>query len=407
MAHREARLFELWSKNKKSSYTNTFWFIGLMLAVALGYLAGTYHYQIEAAIGPAFGYKAHSGTLDLTSLQQTYNALAANYDGKLDTNKLIQNANRGLVEGAGDEYTIYMSPNESTEYSNNLSGKIGGGIGAEVGLKNEKITILRTISGNPAEKAGLMANDTVTAINSQSTAGMTVDKAVGLIRGEAGTTVKLTIQREGETKDYTITRDIVNNPSVESKIDGSVGIMTISRFDEETGNLARAAALKFKNQGVKSVIMDLRGNGGGYVTAAVDVAGLWLDNKVVMTERSGGIIKSTKRTGSDAVLSGLPTAILVNGSSASASEIVSGALQDHGAAKLVGEKTFGKGSMQELIKLDGNAELKVTIGRWYTPKGRNIAKEGIKPDVSVGLTQDNVNKGIDPQMERAKQLLNA
>jgi len=212
----------------KKHLSNNMWFIAIAFTAALGYVAGVYHYQIEAAIGPVFGYKTHSGSIDLSSLQQTYNKLAANYDGKLDTNQLIQGANRGLVDAAGDAYTVYMSPQESTNFDKSLSGDIGGGIGAEIGIKNSKITIIRTLAGNPAEKAGLMSSDTILSVNDQSTSGWTVDKTVGLIRGEDGTTVKLTIQRGLEIKDYTITRSIINNPSVESSISDGVGILTIT-----------------------------------------------------------------------------------------------------------------------------------------------------------------------------------
>jgi len=380
-------------------------FIMIALTAALGYAAGTFHYQIEAAIGPVFGIKAHSGLIDLSSLQQTYNNLAANFDGKLDTTALIQGANRGLVAAAGDQYTTYFSPSEAVDFNNTLSGNIGGGIGAEVGIKNNKITIIRPIKDNPAIKAGLKANDIVVDINGQSTSGWTVDKAVSQIRGEAGTTVKLTIQRGTQILDFTITREIVNNPSVDSSITDGIGTMTISRFDAETGDLAKVAAQDFVKHNVKSVILDLRGNGGGYVSAAVDVAGLWLDNKTIVTERTGTIIKDKLTSGSDAILAGKPTIVLVDGGTASASEIVSGALQDYKAAKLVGEKTFGKGSVQLPIALNGGAELKVTVAKWYTPDGKNINQQGITPDYIVGLTQANIDKGVDPQLDKAKSLL--
>lgn len=389
----------------KKRLSANLWLVVVAVAVAIGYVAGVYHYQIEAAIGPVFGYNAHSGSIDLNTLQQTYNKLAASYDGKLDVTKLIQGANKGLVDAAGDTYTIYMTPQEATDYNNGLSGNIGGGIGAEIGLRNDKISIIRTLSDNPAEKAGLAANDIILSINDQSTSGWSVDKAVSLIRGEVGTTVKLTIQRGEEIKNYTITRATINNPSVESSVTDGIGVLKISRFDSETGNLARAAAQSFIKQGVKSVILDLRGNGGGYVNSAGDVAGLWLDNKIVVTERNGVSVKATIRTGSEAILAGKPTVVLVNGATASASEIVSGALQDYHTAKLVGEKTFGKGSVQELIPLEGGSQLKVTVAKWYTPNGKNITKNGITPDVTVDLVQADIDKGVDPQLNKAKSLL--
>ncbi|MEI6850479.1 MAG: S41 family peptidase [Candidatus Saccharibacteria bacterium] len=392
-------------KHIKKNYTYSLWIVSIAVSILVSYIAGMYHFQIEAAIGPVFGYKAHSGNIDLSSLQQTYNQLAANFDGKLDTQLLIQGANRGLVDAAGDTYTTYMDPKEAAEYNKVLSGNIGAGIGAEIGMRNDRVTIIRTLKNNPAEKVGLQANDTILNINEQSTSGMSVDQAVSKIKGEDGTTVKLTIQRGSEVKDYTITRAVINNPSVESSVKDGIGNLVVSRFDEETGSLVRTAAQDFKNQAVKGVILDLRGNGGGYVSSAKDVAGLWLDNKIVTTERNGKVIKTTVKTGNNALLSGIPTVVLVNGGSASASEIVAGALQDYHVAKLVGEKTFGKGTAQELITLNDGAVLKVTVARWYTPNGKNITNSGISPDVTIGLTQSDVDYGVDPQYDAAVKLL--
>ena len=338
-------------------------------------------------------------------MQQTYNELVANYDGKLDTTTLIQGANRGLVDAAGDNYTLYMSPQEATAYDNGLTGNIGGGIGAVIGIKNNLITIMSVLDNNPAKEAGLIANDIITKINDQLTTGYTVDKAVSIMRGEEGTTVKLTILRAGETKDYTITRAIINNPSVISSVSNGLGTLTISRFDTETGNLARIAAQDFKKQGVKAIIFDLRNNQGGYVDAARDVAGLWLNNKIIVTERTGDTIKSTVKSGSNALLAGIPTVVLVNGETASASEIVAGALQDYKVATIVGENTFGKGSVQKLISLNGGAELKVTTARWYTPNGKNITSCGITPNTVANLTHTDVYNGIDPQCNAAKKIL--
>lgn len=392
-------------RSRKHPITPTVLFIIVALTAGLGYVAGTFHYQIEAAIGPVFGYNAHSGSIDLSSLQQTYNDLAANYDGKLDMKLLIQGANRGMVAAAGDTYTMYMSPSETTSYNDGLEGNIGGGIGAVIGIKNSQVTIMSVLDNNPAKKAGLMANDAILKVNDQSTTGWTVEQTVGIVRGDEGTTVKLTILRNGETKDYTVTRAIISNPSVISSVTDGIGTMTISRFDEATGNLARVAASDFKKQGVKAVILDLRNNPGGYVSSAVDIVELWLDDQIVVTERTGTTIKDTLRSGNNAILVGIPTVVLVNNASASASEIVAGALQDHKAAKLIGEITFGKGSVQQLILLDGGAQLKVTTARWYTPNGKNINQNGITPDSTINLSQSDIDNSIDPQVNEAIKLL--
>ena len=392
-------------RHAKKHISSALLFIIIAFTTVLGYVAGTYNYQIMAAIGPVFGYKAHSGSIDLSSVQETYNKLAANYDGTIDNTLLIQGASRGLVDAVGDAYTVYMSPQETIDFDNNLSGNIGGGIGALIGIKNGRTTIMSTLKDNPAIKAGLMADDTILKVNDESTVGWTVSKAVSLIRGDEGTTIKLNIQRGDEIKDYTITRAIINNPSVISSVTDGIGTMAISRFDDETGNLARTAALDFKKQDVKAVVLDLRGNNGGRVATAVDVASLWLDNKVIVTERTGDTVKATLKSGDNALLVDIPTVVLVDGGTASASEIVAGALQEHHVAKLVGERTFGKGNVQQPIQLGGGAQLKVTIARWYTPDGKNITAEGIAPDTTVGFTQADFDGGVDPQFNAAKQVL--
>ena len=212
------------------------------------------------------------------------------------------------------------------------------------------------------------------------------------------------MQRGEEQKEFTITRAEVTDASVRWSIDNGIGTMTMSRFDDDTGRLATQAATEFKAQGVKGVVLDLRGNGGGYLSAAVDVAGIWLDNKVVVTEKANGKVTGTEKTGSNALLGGMKTVVLVNGASASASEIVAGALQDHKAATIVGEKTFGKGTVQKVVNLLDGRLLKVTIARWYTPNGKNITKEGISPDTKVELTSEDANAGRDPQLDMAEGL---
>lgn len=394
---------------KKRSHKHispAFMFIVVAFSIAAGYLIGVYNYQIISAIGPIFGQKSFQGNIDLSTVQETYYKLASNFDGKLDMDKLIQGASRGLVEAAGDDYTIYMDPNEAKDFNNALSGNIGAGIGAEIGKKNNKIIIVRALKDNPAEKVGLNANDIILSVNDESTTNWTVDDTVDHIRGDEGTTVKIIIQRGDEIKEFTITRQIINNPSVEYSVSNGIGILTIYRFDNETGSLAKIAAKSFIKESVKGIIVDLRGNGGGFVDAAKEVAGLWLDKKVVVVEKSGKIVTETVITDSDAIIANIPTVVLVNSGTASASEIVAGALQEYGKAKLVGEKTFGKGSVQKTLDLSGGSLLKVTIAKWYTPNGRNINKEGILPDIEAELTQSDIDNSIDPQMNAAIKALN-
>lgn len=386
---------------KKWSFAPGTFVLILALASFVGYAAGTRNDQIVSTVAPIIGLKVEAGTLDLSSVQTTFRQLKLNYDGTIDTNALVQGASRGLVAAAGDEYTVYMDRKEAEEFNKDLTGNIGGGIGAEIGSRNKRPTVLRTLPDTPAAQSGLKAGDVVYGVNDESAQAWTVDETVNKIRGEIGTTVKLTVGRGADVKEFTITRAKITAPSVESKIDGDIGILELNRFDDTTSNEARKAAQDFKNKGVKAVVLDLRGNGGGLLSSAQDIAGLWLNNKVAVVEKSKGKVVEELRTGSNAILDGIPTVVLVNQSSASASEIVAGALKDHGAATLIGEKTYGKGSVQRLVDLPSGSVLKVTVASWYTPKGKNINKQGISPNKKVELSADDANAGRDPQMAAA------
>lgn len=392
-------------EKQKKGITKTIYFLSIAVAVLVGFVGGTRSNEILAVIGPIFGMKVETGTLDLASLQKTYQALKANFDGEVESGKLIDGANHGLVASLGDPYTAYMTADEAAEFQKDLTGDVGAGIGAEIGVRKDQPTILRVLPNHPAEKAGLQSGDVIAAINDEASLALTADEAAGKIRGEAGTTVKVVILRGDETLDFTITREKINNPSVSSEVKDGVGVLTITRFDDQTASLARQAAREFKNQNVRGVVLDLRGNGGGYLTAAQDVAGLWLKDKVVVSERTGGRVTDELKSGGDPILESVPTVVLVNGASASASEIVAGALQDYGVASLVGEKTFGKGTVQKLLDLGDNTMLKVTVARWYTPNGKNISEEGIKPDKEATLTAEDVDAGKDPQLEAALGVL--
>lgn len=380
-------------------------FLAIALATVIGFVAGTRSNELLAVAGPLLGFKIETGTLDLSSVQKTYQELKANYDGVLDEQKLVEGASRGLVAAAGDQYTVYMDTKEVEEFEKDLSGEIGGGVGAEIGVRNERPTIIRVLPGNPAERAGIKAGDIIASVNDQAAATWNAEKAASEVRGEVGSTVKLGLIRDGELKEFTITRQLVSNPSVQSSVENGLGILIISRFDDKTANLARQAAESFRRQSVKGIILDVRGNGGGYLTAAQDVASLWLKDKIIVSERANGTVVEELKTQGNAILEGMPTVVLINGSSASASEIVAGALQDYKAATLIGEKTYGKGTVQRLLDLGAGTKLKVTVAKWYTPHGKNITKEGISPDEGVELTAKDMDAGRDPQLEAARRHL--
>ena len=380
-------------------------FFSLAVVLVGGVLIGMYRYEIYAAVAPTLGIKASSETIDTELLQQSYRELLANYDGDLDRKALMYGAARGMVEAAGDEYTVFFDPKEAEQFDSDMSGSIGGGIGAQIGVRSDRVTLVKIIEGTPAERSGLLAGDAVLEINGQSTKGYTTEQAVEKIRGEIGTTVKLQIDRGGEVKDFSITREEITSPSVTKEVKDNVGIITISRFDQDTPSLVRKAAEQFKQDKVRGVVLDMRGNPGGYLTAAKDVAGVWLDRKVVVVEKEGDKVVETLKSGGNPVLNVMDTVVLIDSGSASASEIVAGALKDHGAATIMGETSFGKGSVQRIVTLQNGAMLKVTVARWYTPNGKNITKSGITPDEKVSITEKQLRDGDDVQMKAALEHL--
>lgn len=381
----------------------TLFVVSAIIALA-SFTVGTRSESLYNLAAPLFGQKAVTDELDLTSVQEAYRVLARNYDGSLDTGALIDGASRGMVAAAGDDYTTFMSADEAADFDNELSGKLSG-IGAEIGVRNDQPTILRLLENSPAAQSGLKPLDVVVAVDSTSTDGFDAAKTAEMIRGEEGTTVKLTVSRDGTIKEFTLTRAQVSDTSVTSSTEGDVGVIKIRRFDEDTADLTRRAAEQLKTANVKGVVLDLRDNGGGYLEQAQKVAGVWLDDQLVVTERKNN--QETDRLNSlgDPILSDMKTVVLVNGSSASASEIVAGALRDHNKATLIGEKTFGKGTVQQVINLSEGRQLKVTIARWFTPEGVNLSENGLEPSKKVELTAEDMNNGKDPQLDAAKSAL--
>ena len=380
------------------------WFLTLIIVAIVSFVAGARSDALFANVASVFGVRTSNKTIDLSSVQKTYQELIANYDGKLDTQKLIYGANRGLVEAAGDPHTLYMDPDEAKEFDKSLSGQIGGGIGAEIGLRNNKPTIIKPLENSPAQKAGIKAGEVIVKVNDEASSDWSVEKVVSKIRGEVGTSVKLTLLSDGQTREVSVVRQNIVSPAVESEIDGEIGILKVNRFGDDTVSLSRKYASEFVEKGVKKVILDLRNNPGGTVGAAQGLLGIWLDNQIAMTERRGSEIVKTLRTTGTPILGNMKTVVLINGNSASASEITAGALREYGKATLVGQKSYGKGSVQIVLGLPGGSQMKVTEARWYTPKGKNIDKTGIEPDVKVDLSSDDVNNNVDPQMDKAKSL---
>jgi carboxyl-terminal processing protease len=346
--------------------------------------------------------------LDYASVERLYDLLKANYDGKLDEQALLDGLKSGLAQATGDPYTQYFNPKEAEEFNAELSGSFTG-IGAELGQDDDgNLIIVAPIEGFPASKAGLRAQDLIVSIDDDSTNGMTINEAVTRIRGPKDTKVTLKVLRnKSQDLSFTITRADIKMPSVEWEVlDGKIGYIKINQFSDDTGTLTSRAAQEFLSAGVKGVLLDMRDNPGGRLDAAVKVSGLWLPaGKTVLQEKQGGVVVDTYTASGDAVLQDLPTVVLVNKGSASASEIVAGALRDNNVATLYGEKTYGKGSVQKISPLAGGGEVKVTVARWYRPNGENIDKKGIKPDKEITLSDEDLKAERDPQKDEAIKYL--
>ena len=367
------------------------------------------------------GYKPVSGLpedLQYEDIEKVYDQLRTNYDGKLSEGQIKEGLKKGLARSTGDPYTEYYTAKQAKEFSSQLSNTFSG-IGAELGKdKDDNIIIVSPIAGFPAEKAGLKPQDIIVTVDGKSTTGLAIDEAVSKIRGPKGTDVKLQVVRDKkESLEFKITRDTIKIESVKQEIlDGNIGYISISNFSDDTAQLVTTAAEDFKSKNVKGIILDLRGNPGGLLDSSVDVSGIWLPSgKVVLQEkRDGKVVISTEKSAGPATLDGIPTVVLINEGSASASEIVAGALRDNKAAHLIGVKTYGKGVVQQTICIGGtrqadgscsNEMLKVTVASWYTPSGKSINHEGIKPDQEVKPGKDDTRGGPDAQKDAAIKYL--
>lgn len=373
--------------------------------LVLGFAGGSRIDDIRNLIAPVFGLKKVE-RIDFSNVEKTYQALASNFDGEIDKRKIIDGASKGLVEAVGDKYTEYMTSKEAEEFNKSLSGDVGTGIGVELAKDGDSVKVVRVLAKNPAESAGILAGDVISKVNGEDVSKENTSEISKKIRGDAGTTVKIGVVRGNEKKEFSVTRAKIENPSVELTKKDGVATLSIYRFDSETGVLAKKYAEEIKNEGISKVILDLRGNGGGYVQTAKTVASLWLEkNALIVSEKTGlKTVEEIRATG-DNPLKGIKTVILLDGSSASASEIVAGALKEHKAAQIVGEKSYGKGSVQTTIDMPNGALLKVTIAKWFTPSGKNISNNGISPDIKVSAPKGESYLLNDIQKNKALEIL--
>jgi len=347
--------------------------------------------------------------VDFSTFWEVWDTLNTTYLNKKDLSgkKLVEGAISGLVEAAGDPYTSYYDPEANEAFNNELSG-VFEGVGIELGIKNNKLVVIAPLEDSPASKAGIKAGDKIVLIDDQDASKFNIAEAVKLIRGKAGTKVKLTVVRDNNSKpqNFDLTRAKITIKSVKAEIKEGIEIVTINRFGDSTKTEWDKAVNKIKIDGAKKIVIDLRNNPGGRLDTAMYVAGDFLSkgSVVVLQEgQNGGIDKLTSK--SDGRLIGLETVVLINKGSASASEIVAGALQDYKKATIVGETSFGKGTIQSVIDLKDKSSLHITVAKWLTPNGNWVHNKGLKPDIEVKSNEEDNSSDKDIQLAKALEFL--
>lgn len=386
--------------------------LGLIGAYSLGVQSG--QNNAVSANTPQSSSATSSEVLDLKpfwkaleTLNSRFVSTTASSSVPSDKDK-VWGAIEGLTASYGDPYTIFFPPKETSAFQEEVRGNFEG-VGMEIAIKDKVLTVVAPLKGTPAERAGIKAGDQVLKIDKLYTGGMTVEEAIKHIRGPRGTIVTLVIKRNGGIEDIKVTRDVINIPTIDTKLrDDGVFVISLYNFSENSATLFRGALREFIQSGTDKLVLDLRNNPGGYLESAVDMASFFLPiGKTVVIEDAGVRAKQKpeRSHGYDVFTENLKMVIIINEGSASASEILAGALHEHGIAKLIGEKSFGKGSVQELIEITPDTSLKVTIARWLTPKGKSISENGLEPDFKVEVTKKDLEKKIDPQMDKAVAIL--
>ena len=383
-------------------------FLGVLL-FGLGYLFGHANLKLDEHYIPRLVKKdvGRPNDVDFSLFWDTYQKISSESLDQIDAQEALYGAISGLVDSLQDPYSTFLTPAEARALLDDLAGKLEG-IGAEIGRRNGVPVVITPLDGSPAEQAGLRKGDEIMAIDGQSTANLSLDAAVLKIRGEKGTTVKLTILRGNEDapREITITRDEITVQDVEWHIDGSgsdkVAVVRIRQFGDSVSSQLQQVATDVQNQGITRVVIDLRDNPGGLLDKVVETLGFFLPrDSVAVKQISRGDQTEELKTTTYSTLKDVTLAVLVNEGSASASEIFAGAIQDNKRGVIVGTRTFGKGTVQSLEELRGSAALKLTIAKWQTPSGREINQNGIEPDIAVALSEDDSNAGRDPQLEKA------
>jgi len=382
--------------------------VGLIL-IAVSFVAGFYYHEF---IFQQYYKAAYSiDQIDFSMLKKAWDQVSTDYvdPDKIDKKKMTYGSIAGMIKAIGDPYTEFYNPEEAKKLQEDISGSFEG-IGLQIGVKNKQITAISPIKGTPAEKAGLRPGDIILAVDKRPTAGLSIDEVVSIIRGPKNTKVVLTISREeSEAKDIEIVRAIIKVPSMDYEIketsDGKkIAYISLYQFSDTISQDFKTAAVNILNSNVSGIILDMRGNPGGLVNQATAIAGWFLDKgQLVLTEQDKNGEKIKLNANGPSSFASIPLIVLVNEGSASASEILAGALKDNKQALIIGTNSFGKGTVQKIVDFEDGSSLKVTIAKWYTPLGVRIQDTGIEPDIKVELTGKDYEQDKDPQLDRALQ----
>lgn len=345
--------------------------------------------------------------IDFGLFWDVWNKIEQNYGGTktVDKRKMFYGAISGMVDGIGDPYTAFLDPDASKKFKEEVKGEFEG-VGIELALKDNKLTVVAPLEDSPAAAAGIKPNDIVEKIDDKDTSSMTLDAAVDAIRGQKNTEVTLGILRNGKPLEVKLKRTVIKIKSVRWEMKSGIAYLKINQFIEDTSLASQKTAGDILTKKPKGIILDLRNNPGGYLDAAVDVASLFIKDGIIAYEQERDGKKEDLKATGNAKLAGIPLVVLVNSGSASGSEIVAGAIQDRKRGLLIGEKTFGKGTVQTFETLKDGSTLRLTVAKWLTPNGRTIHEQGLPADIEVKMTDDDIKAGKDLQLDRALQELN-
>ena len=403
-------------KNRNKKLTRSLIILLILVSVIVSFLIGNFAAKYGYIIGNQKAkyskvLKNVENVEKYSTLFEVREYLNRLYDGELDDDVMLEGAIKGMTNSLGDPYTVYMNKDEYNKFMESNSGSFMG-IGVYIALKNNEVVVDAPIEGGPAEKAGIKAGDVILKVNGEEI-GNDQSKAVSLITGEKGTSVNLTLKRNGtEIIEKEVDRDVIKTVSVKGEmIDNNIGYIRLSSFDKDVSKDFNSKLEELKSKGMKGLILDLRGNGGGYLTEAVNIASEFIPEGEVVTYTINKYDKKEISKSKGGIAQDIPLVILTDGLTASASEVVTGALKDYGIATTVGTTTYGKGIVQLPFELkSGVGGLKVTVSKYYTPNGENIHKKGIEPDYEVKLTQEDVsseyNRSTDPQYLKALEVIN-